>query len=302
MKIALIIITYNDDYKFQQWLKFFSVYKKVFYKTYIVDNNSKPAFKLKLKKHFHDSTIIFNSYNGGTTRAYNIGIIEALKDKEVDSIFLLANDIKITTKSIVKMHQYLFSNPDLGMVSPLMLEGNSKIISDFGSNIGFFLNMIPYKNKEYLSKRIIKVNYSNTLTGGVNLAKREFYEIVGLQDENLFMYSDEIDIGIRAKRKNFKFASISEAKCWHCHINSNNLTRSHWAFYLISRNKIYLAFKHYGIIRKTYVFIYYFFKALIYTLFYTFKNRTTLKKNYFYMLKGSIAGLLNDMNNQKVFF
>lgn len=35
------------------------------------------------------------------------------------------------------------------------------------------------------------------LGGGCNLAKREFYEKVGLQDENLFMYNDEMDMYFR---------------------------------------------------------------------------------------------------------
>ena len=42
------------------------------------------------------------------------------------------------------------------------------------------------------------------MSGGMNLGKREFYEKVGLQDEKLFMYSDEVDIGTRAKKLGFK--------------------------------------------------------------------------------------------------
>ena len=51
------------------------------------------------------------------------------------------------------------------------------------------------------------------------MASREYYEKVGLQDEKLFMYFDEIDTAIRTKKNGYKIAVLSNVYVWHWHIN-----------------------------------------------------------------------------------
>ena len=51
-----------------------------------------------------------------------------------------------------------------------------------------------------------------SVTGGVNLTGREFYELVGEQLDQLSMYSDEIDVGIEAEKAGFKMVMIHNAR------------------------------------------------------------------------------------------
>ena len=100
MNIAAITITYNDGYKFKEWVEHYQEYKSELYLHIIVDNGSEDEYMAQLKSTFTDSIIIERGKNGGCTHAYNDGIRYALNDKHVDAIMLIGNDIKLSVHGV----------------------------------------------------------------------------------------------------------------------------------------------------------------------------------------------------------
>jgi len=291
MNIAAIVVTYNDSYKFSEWYKHYIEYKDILYKYIIVDNNSSANYFEQVKNKFsHSATIIRRASNGGATLAYNDGIRLALSDSNVDSIMLIGNDIKISVESIKELVNLLRSDKDLGMVEPVILSKDSNIIEDFGCEISLSLQMIPFGIGIDISNITEEVRYVKSVTGGMNLSTREFYEKIGLQDEKLFMYSDEVDMGLRAMKNGFKMAVTSKAVAWHQHINPpGRKIRPAYTGYLIGRNKVYLGYKHFGFKKAFYIFLlqlYRFSGGLVKALF--SKERS---KFYFFCLLGTFAGI-----------
>lgn len=298
MKIAAITITYNDDYKFNEWFQHYSEYKDELYLHIIVDNNSNKDYLKKVKETFVDSYIIQRTSNGGCTGAYNDGIKFALSLPEVDSIMLIANDIKLMKGATTILHSNLFSDNTLGMISPIMLKNKSNlIIEDFGCSISWALIMQEYAKGQHIKHVKDNLYYCECVTGGMNLSKREFYERVGLQDDNLFMYSDEVDMGIRAKKQGFRMAAVKESVCWHEHINENKQKGRRHPFtkYLAGRNKVYVAKKHFGILRVIYVFLFYVFGSMYKILINLIKGNFYHIKEYFWLIFGAVMGLLGNM-------
>lgn len=251
MKVAAVVVTYNDDYKINEWYSHHQIYKHEVFLHIIVDNGSSVEYLNKVKSLFKDSIIIERNSNGGSTAAYNDGIKLALVDKSIDAIILLANDLKLEDNSISILYNEM-KRTNAGMISPVLLEKDSLIISDFGCRITNSLFMKPnLKHTHVDTIKDASTIESDALAGGINMSSREFYEQVGLQDEKLFMYSDEVDMGIRARKHGFKLYSTLLTKSWHQHINppSNSNLRHPFSGYLIARNKLYLARKHFGIIK-----------------------------------------------------
>jgi GT2 family glycosyltransferase len=113
------------------------------------------------------------------------------------------------------------------------------------------------------------------------------------------MYSDEVDIGIRAKKNNFKIAVTQTAIAWHQHINLEGLKkRQPYTFYLRGRNKIYLAGKHYGFCRKMVIFIYHLLLFSFFSLRDIFNKENRIDQYNF--LKGSYNGLIGRMSLSKI--
>lgn len=301
MKIAAITITYNDGYKFNEWFEHYQQYKDELYMHIIVDNGSKPEYLNMVDRTFTNSKIIKRSTNGGCTLAYNDGIRLALSNPEVDAIMLIGNDIKLEVGGITKCYEFLKSDSKLGMIEPVLLEKDSMIINDFGCEITKRLSMKSYKAGENIMDLDEDFHYAQAVTGGMNLATREFYEIVGLQDEVLFMYSDEVDMGLRAKKFGFKMAATKEAKAWHQHINENKTVnkRHPFSMYLIARNKVYLAKKHFGLNRSLYVFNYYIMISLKMLVVVLIKRKYNFVKDQLWSIYGAFNGLVGNMKPSK---
>jgi len=249
MNIALITITRNDDCRFREWVNHYKEYKDELYLHLIVDNDSTPEYQDLLRKTFPDSIIIELGYNGGCTSAYNAGIKYALSNKKVDAISLLGNDIRMPKGEITKLYDFLFSNDNYGMVFPIVLRpiiGNDRVNS-FGNAIDRKTMRMIDQNHKMLISSLPDMLICETGPGGCNMSKPFFYEKVGLQDEKMFMYSDEVEMGIRAKKVGVTMAITKNAVAWHMHINQKGKTnRSTFTPFLIARNKIYVAKKHFG--------------------------------------------------------
>lgn len=295
MKIAAIVVCYNDDYKIDEWKENYDFYKESIYRLIIVDNGSDSKFLSKVKEYFPDATIIERKTNGGSTAAYNDGIRCALSDSMVEQIMLIGNDIRITDFSVRKMSETLKNESELGVVAPVLLNKDSDIVSDAGSTISYCFFMIPYgvgKKYDELSKTD---RYVDSVTGGMNLAKREFYECVGLQDEKLFMYSDEVDTGTRARQNGYKMKVIGEAFAWHQHINPPfRGKRLPYSDYLMARNKVYLGRKFYGWGRALVVFMYICVKKVLRIPVSILKRRGA--ESEIYAIRGAVNGLLGKMD------
>lgn len=298
MKIAAITVTYNDGYKLEEWYQYYSEYKKDLFLHIIVDNNSEKTYLSKVKDKFTDSIIIKRESNGGGTKAYNDGIRYAMNNSDVDAIMLVGNDIRFNEGMTRELYGLLNSNDDFGMVEPIILSKDSTIIEDFGSDVSQSLKMVPYGLGLDVNNIKPEVRIVDAVAGGMNLATINFYKEVGLQDEVLFMYSDEIDMAIRAKEKGFKMAVSSSVRAWHNHINPKQSDkRLPYSDFLKGRNKIYLAHKHFGVVKVLHVFIthfYLFMRRFLKSLI----NNKPLKPD-FYFLFGTLCGLLNIRKNFK---
>jgi len=300
MNIAAITITYNDEFKFNEWCDHYEKYKEELYLHIIIDNNSTDGYLKKVKKYFNNSVIIEMGYNGGCTASYNAGIKYALADENVDAIALIGNDMMFDKRNMTKLYDFLFNNNKFGMVEPLILNSNGTI-NDFGCEISNYLTLKPYMSGKKITDINEQFNICSTVTGGMNLAKREFYEEVGFQDENLFMYSDEVDMGIRAKKKGLLMAATKESIAWHMHINPNIETNRRHPFsrYLIARNKTYLARKHYGARKCLNVALFFIIKAMVSILILFIKGNFSKIKDEWWQILGAINGFNGNMKQNK---
>ena len=300
-KIAVITITYNDDYKFKEWCEHFNEYRDETDLHVIIDNGSSPEYLFKVKEFFKDSTIIERADNGGCTISYNQGIRYALNHSDVYYIVLIGNDMKLPAGGLTKLAETLATDSQLGMIEPIVLVKDSTSIDDFGSAIDSRLFMKEYMKGCDLSEVSEELHYADAVAGGMNMATRSFYEKVGLQDELLFMYSDEVDMGLRAKKCGLKLAAISTAKAWHQHINPNkNSDKRHpFSRYLIARNKTYLAKKHYGCKSCIREFFFFIKTSIAGIVKHIVKKDFSLIKDELWQMLGAYNGLINNMKPNK---
>ena len=304
MKIAVVSMTYNDGYKVQEWRKHFEEYKQQVNHFIIVDNGSESDYLQLLKTTFPEAIIIERSTNGGCTGAYNDGLKYALEYTDDEAIAIVANDMKLSEGCLGKMYEYLFSKKEMGIVSTPVLNKDSNIVDNFGHTFGYWGVKNDYKGK--LIEDIQNIQKETDLvSGGFYMAKREFFKKAGLQDENLFMYCDELDTMLLARKYQFSIGVTSFAYAWHHHINANNSKQQRYpqTAYMISRNRMYIAKKHFNIFR---VFMWWLYTGIAvpgWFIIWFIRRR----KKYFlsfakYSFLGGIYGLFGKMKPNKYSF
>lgn len=301
MKIACITITMNDDVRIEQWRSLYDEYKDELAYHIIVDNASRKEYKDKLHQNFPNSIIIERETNGGCTGAYNDGIKYALEKTDCDSIAIICNDTKTFPGYFTEQYNYLFSDDKLGMVSALSLKRDTDIIAEYGHHISYMMN----QKEEYSGDKIENVpehRYVEMVAGGANMAKRSFYEKCGLQDDNLFMYADELDTAIKAKKNGFKIGVTSKAIRMHYHIAiGDSFDRPFSAYYLMRRNRLYIAKKYYSLLRRIIVFTYIFTHDFVYYVISLIKgNNKNATMNKWRMI-GCVYGFRGKMERNQYF-
>ena len=296
MKVAMVTVTYNDDYKFKEWCQWYDEYKSEIDLHIIVDNGSEQEYLNMVKEHFTESIIIERQNNGGSTAAYNDGLRVALEDKNIDAIFFLGNDLRMKPGSVKLLYDFLYSDEKLGMVAPLMLRKDSDIIEAYGIAV----NRIGKTHFRYSGGKAKDIpqpsEYVDFVPGGCSFSKREFYEKVGFQDEALFMYGDEIDMYYRSKKVGYKQGVVRDAVVWHQHIRTPKLnTGPDWMAFISGRNRVYLIRKHRDFFSGS---IYFIITTIVeFAAFIKHYGDKTIRRSEKYKFKGLLCGLKGNMDN-----
>ncbi|HEX9817928.1 MAG TPA: glycosyltransferase family 2 protein [Patescibacteria group bacterium] len=218
---------------------------------FVVDNNSQDGSVLAVKKYFGQNklqaVVIANRDNKGFASANNQGI----KKARGQAIILLNSDT-ITqsgafqtllatfadhpvTESTAHLSSYRQRKSDrLGIIAPMLLNtdltlqaqgGNFPNLLSLTSHL-LFLDDLPLIGSLLPSTqhtgRNIKMSKADTkltpvdwVGGTAMMIRREVIDEIGLLDDNIFMYGEDIEYCLRAKRHHWDIAIAPQAKIVH---------------------------------------------------------------------------------------
>ena len=292
MKIATITLFCREWFRAEAWKQYYDGYRGDIY-LHVIVNNGDFEDTEKLREMFPDS-LILRSPTSNMMASYNLALKEILCHPEVDAIAQIVNDIKLSPGALGVMYNYLMSEPELAMVSPVLLKKDSDVVDSFGCFVHpKFLSFIHNEIGRTLEDLGVQKRFVMALPAGIILAKRDLYEEFGFQDEALMMYADEVDMSIRVARLGYRMGATSEAQAWHQHVNpGGKAVRSTSAAFYMGRNPVYIADKYYSKGRVAVVFLYWVYRGLdeIRSALMHRKGRD-FRRFGWHMIKGAFAGL-----------
>lgn len=252
---------------------------------------------LKKNKIDYQILIIKASKNHGYAGGNNLGILFAKNIPSVKYFWLLNNDTTVDSNSLSTMVDCMKLNPKNGFVgSVARYYDYPEIIQCFGGG-----KIFPYlgKSKLIMKNRSIKdlQTRSNVrldyLMGVSLLVKRDVVDCVGMMDEDYFMYSEEADWQLRAKRMGWNLDVAPDSFIYHKDSGSTKGKR-HIYHYYRCRSAIIFAKKNYGITASII--------ASINLTIITIIQEMAVPTNILYGLKGILKGLFfkNIENNKFV--
>lgn len=189
--------------------------------------------------------IIKNRGNYGYAGGNNVGIKLALQDENCEFIWILNNDTTVSPDSLSSMYQKMKGNSVLGICGSLLLHQNNKnIIQAAGGrfNNTFCTTTHLLEDRELNSVTTEEKNnlHPDYVVGASMLIKRDVFDSIGLLFEDYFLYYEEIDFCLRA-RKNYNVEIDFDSYVYHKLGDSIKKGKSELADYLSVRNRLIIS-------------------------------------------------------------
>ena len=256
----------------------------------VVDNISSDGSQKKCKEQFPDIRLIQNEKNLGYCGGNNVGIREAKGE-----FIVILNPDTIVKEDWLEEMFYAYDEFGEGLYQPKIISLNEPgVIQSTGNMIHVFgFGFARDKGKKNIEKKEIieKIGYAS---GTCLFTSKNVLDKVGLLDEFLFLYHDDLDLGWRAAQIGINSYYVPKSEIYHA--ESYSLRWSAKKFYWLERNRKYCLQTHYS--KETYkkmgfslmlvdlfVWMFYFSKgflgAKIRAELDIFKNRKIIEKKYF---------------------
>jgi len=244
VKVSIIIVNTNGKRFLEECLSSIYNSETIFndFEVIMVDNNSIDGSVEYVKKNFPKVKIFLNKKNLGFAKSNNIGI----KASSGDFIVLLNGDTVVTPYWLAHMINAAESDTKVGIVGPKTLKINSNTIDTtghifdhrFGDAINRGSNEID-KGQYDFDTDVFGVQFSCVLI------KREVIDSVGLLDEKIFLYMEDVDYCLRARILGWKILYCPLSVIYHYGGGSTPMAKSWKVRKLGVTHRLRLVLKNY---------------------------------------------------------
>lgn len=197
------------------------------FEIWVIDNNSGDGSVKMLADRFPQVKVIANDANLGFSKACN----QAIPEAKGTFILLLNPDTEVRDHAISKLADFMEANPDCGAAGPKVLnpDGTLQLACRraFPSPTAAFYRITYlsriFPNHPVFSKyNLTSVNPDqqlevDALAGACMMVRRQAIDEVGLLDEDIFMYGEDIDWCWRIKQAKWRVCYVPESIIYHIH-------------------------------------------------------------------------------------
>lgn len=205
----------------------------------VVDNGSTDGTPEKIRRRFPRIEVHENGNNLGFPAGNNVGIRRALAEG-ADCVILLNNDTVVDRRFAEELVAAARRNPSAGMINSLIFfHDRPSVVWFAGGDISTWTGRSRHAG--YLEQD------RGQFTGDVQtgrpcacslLVTRRFLETVGLMREDLFLYGEEVDWMLRARRLGFQCVLATRSKVWHKVSSSTKASPFPVSLYYSTRNML----------------------------------------------------------------
>ena len=249
-------------------------------KKIVIENSRNTKLKEELESKYDNIEVLVN-HNLGMGASNNIGILRS----KTQFAYILNPDTKLNVSTIDKLIEAADKIFDFAILSPLCSDRS-------------FPNYKIYEKKSDLNNQIIEVDTIDGFSMLINKSKfnNSFF------DENIFLYLENDDICLRARKNNQKIYIVKNSLIDHLGASSTNIKDSyefdllrnwHWMW-----SKFYYNKKHSGFLLSTIKIFPNFISATIKYTFYLLLFKNQKRKIY----KMRILGIINAFIGKKSFY
>ena len=254
--VYIIILNYNS---YEETIRCLKSVKDIEYDNFrviVVDNNSKDDSVEALGNYVSDYVFLINESNLGYAKGNNVGIEYAL-NHGAEYLCILNNDVEVERDFLSKLINYLEANMDVGIAGPCICDFQRRDrIQSMGASINLYTGLAQgkMKNVQYdkVAQSFVDVDY---LGGACFVIKRKVIEDIGTIPEMYFLFFEETEFCLKAKRKGYKLICLKESKVYH----KRSATISKYkglSYYYLNKNRIVFMRRNASLLQRLVFYIY----------------------------------------------
>lgn len=274
MKTGIVLVNYNGI-KFQnECIRTLYKMTNQDFEVIIVDNQSTDGSVEKTKKEFPKVIFLEMDDNYGVAKGNNIGIQYCL-DHDFDYVLLLNNDTEVEEKMLSVLLEA--ASESVITVPKIYYYSRPNELWFAGGEINWKRGITIHYGDEQEDKGQYdeqkQIEYAPTCC---MLIHTSVFKKIGLMDEKIFMYYDDVDFCVRLNEKGYKIVYVPTSILWHKVNSTSGGGKSRIAIYYNNRNRFYFMNK-YKEKFKANAFVFVFFSRIIKM---TFGRFTTPNNKY----------------------
>lgn len=257
-KVFVIIVNWNGKKDTQTCLSSLANIEKqkVDLNVIVVDNGSADDSVPSIRKKFPWATVLETGKNLGFTGGNNVGITYA-RQHQADFVWLLNNDTFVDSHVLDILRA--FWDPKVGICgSKIYFAAGHEFHhdrykeKDRGKVFWYAGGLIDWDNM-YASHRGVdevdegqydKEEETQFITGCSMMIKRSVFDRIGMLDDRFYLYLEDLDFCLRAKKVGFTLRYVPSSVLWHVNAGSSTRPGNPLQQYYQTRNRLLLGFRY----------------------------------------------------------
>ena len=242
-RVTIISVCLNNEKVLPLFLDQMQKWSYTDFHYILVDNGSRDHSVEMVRSRIGNASIIELGQNLGTTGGFNRGF-EETRRWGAEYVMWLSPDVLLAPDCLGLLVDELDRQPKVGAVGPVLFKSHDLSLVE---SAGFTVDRRDWSiYANYGGQRepltITPTLYADYIDGGTTLFRLSALEKVGLLDEVLFMYSEDLDMCLRLREAGYEVVVVSKARAWHRHteIRQEDQDPRPYEVYYMYRNLTYL--------------------------------------------------------------
>ncbi|MHB9052609.1 MAG: glycosyltransferase family 2 protein [Thermoleophilia bacterium] len=241
-RVAVIIPNFNGEEYLTTCLTSILDQSYGNYSVTVVDNASADHSVEIVKHDFPGVEVVENSRNTGYAGGCNSGLKRELKTAA--KYFVLVNsDVRAGREWLAELVKAAEEDLSIGICQSFILLADDQGLINSAGNESHFLGFgFCGHYREPDRGQFTGVTDVPFASGSSMLVRRELIDAIGLLDEDLFMYQEDLDLSWRARLAGWRVVLAPKSRIFHSYSFSRNSRK----FYFLERNRIIVSLKNYS--------------------------------------------------------
>ena len=243
--LGVVTVLYNSESVLEGFFRSLAIQKNVAFKLYVIDNSRTPIGANLAKelavRYGIACEVVFNNRNFGVAKGNNDGIKLALRDK-CEYILLANNDTEFECNTFASLLEPLICEGEVASTCQIaFFDEPDRLWFERGA-IYPVRALTPHLGAR--QRTVGDMRYTSYAPTCFLMLSARVFSVVGLMDEDYFVYYDDSDFVWRMRKAHMRIRLIGRKMVLHKVSSSTGGESSEFSVYYMHRNRIKFARKH----------------------------------------------------------